>query len=185
LNETELALALGVQWGCPFFPLERNQSYLQCADLLPLMLLESSRALPVHFHGGSLKLYLAFTERIDHTLLYAVEQMLHCHAAPCVASENAVVEAFRRIRLIARPNETVFDSLRNVREMAMTACSYAAKLQASSLEIARVAGYIWVRLFGSRAAHDLLFDFRLIGQFSPTDGELSPFPDSPGSQGHR
>ena len=132
ITEADLATALGVQWGCPVFPLENHNAFLQCAAVLPSGLIESAGVLPVHHSIESKVLYLAFTDRVDHTLLYAIEQMTGCHAAVLTA-ETAMNRALERVRQMARPHETVFNGVFNVREMAATACNYAAKLQTSEI----------------------------------------------------
>jgi hypothetical protein len=161
INEADLVTALGMQWGCPVFPLERHHAYLQCGALVPFPLLEAARVLPVHFAPGNKLLYLAFADRIDHSLLYAVEQMLGCHTAPSVAGESAVGEALEHIhRAAGQAEETVFDSLRDPREMARTTCNYATKLQSKAFRAVRAANYIWVRFESCGVARDLLFQLQ-------------------------
>src|SRR6202142_1106061 len=75
LRENSLTAALGMQWGCAVFPLETSRAYLECAGLLPFALLQSSGAIPTHHSYSTKVLHLAFTKRINHTLLYAIEQM--------------------------------------------------------------------------------------------------------------
>jgi hypothetical protein len=157
LTEGELTASLGVQWGCPVFPLEQHDAYLKCASMLPLGILESEGVLPVHHSPETNTLFLAFVKRIDHTLLYAIEQMTGCHASPCVASEGAVVGALERLNQTSRFRETLFDSVRKAREMAATTVNYAAKLQALSIRVTCAANHIWFRFRGRDASHDLLF----------------------------
>jgi len=157
LTEVELTASLGVQWGCPVFPLEQHNAYLKCASMLPLGILQSEGVLPVHHTPESNTLYLAFMNRIDHTLLYAFEQMTGCRASPCVASEGAVIGALERLNQIARPRETLFDSVRKAHEMAATTVNYAAKLQALSIQVTCATNHVWFRFRGRDAWHDLLF----------------------------
>lgn len=157
MTENDLVAALGVQWGCPVFPLKQHEAYLQCANMLPLWLLEFAHILPVHFVSESRTLYLVFTERIDRTLVRAIEQMLDCHAAPCVASESAVSQAFERIRGFYRPQETVFDTLRQPGEIAAAVGECAIKLRALHTQVTRAADHIWFRLQNATETHDLLF----------------------------
>ncbi len=157
LSEAALTTALSVQWGCPVFPLENNQAYLECSHLLPSALLQSASVLPVHLSVASKALHLAFTRRIDHTLLYVIERMCGYRALPCVASERLVGEALNRIRCFARSHETVFDSVRQPQEMAHLAAGYAGKLRAAQVQLAGAAGHLWFRFENPLGTHHLLF----------------------------
>jgi hypothetical protein len=115
LTEDALVSALGIQWGCPVYPLRNNRAYLDCVGLLPFALLHGSGVLPVHHSLANGLLHLAFAERIDHTLLYAIERMLGLRVVACVAPERAIAEALHHIRPSLLPQETVFDSVRSAR----------------------------------------------------------------------
>jgi hypothetical protein len=157
LTGGQLAASLGVQWGCPVFPLEQHDAYLKCATMLPLGIIQSEGVLPVHYSPEGNTLYLAFLKRIDHTLLYAIEQMTGYRASPCVAPDRAVVSALERLNQKPRSRETLFDSVRKAREMAATTVNYAAKLQALSIQVTCAANHLWFRFRGRDAWHDLLF----------------------------
>ena len=157
LTEGQLTASLGVQWTCPVFPLEQHDAYLKCASMLPMGILQSEGVLPVHYSSEANTLFLAFAKRIDHTLLYAVEQMTGHRASPCVASDAAVVSALDRLTRSPRSRETLFDSVRKAREMAATTVNYAAKLQALSIQVTCAANHVWFRFRGRDAWHDLLF----------------------------
>jgi hypothetical protein len=156
LSETALTAILGIQWGCPVFPLEANLAARECAGLLPFALQQSAGVLPVHHSSATKILHLAFTKRIDHTLLYAVERMCGCRAVPCVASDRLVTEALQRGHAPSL-QETVFDSVRGANEMAHLAADYAANLRAARVQVAGAADHLWFRLENSRGEHDLLF----------------------------
>ena len=160
ISEQSLLRALGNQWGCPVFPLEGNRGYLGCAGLLPLALSESAGVLAVHQGRDGGILHLAFTKRVDHTLLYAIEGMLGCPAAACVASEQAVAQATQRLHSVLPPQETVFDSVRQPQEMARMAADYAAKLQAGQVRATRACDYLWFRFENARGWHHLLFQLQ-------------------------
>ena len=106
-------------------------------------------------------LYLAFADRIDHTLLYAVEKMLGCRTAYCVAPGRAIAESLDYLRCCAAAEEICFDSIHELQEMTSTICNYAEKLQSARISMARAAGFVWVRLYGTRTSRDLLFRIQL------------------------
>lgn len=160
LTEEDLVAALGIQWSCPVYPLEKGRTDLDCVGLLPFALLQSRGVLPVHYSRASGTLHLAFTRRIDHTLLYSIEQTLGCRVAPCVASERAVTEVLHLVRKSLVSQETVFDSIRQPGEMGRIAVNYASKLRATRVFATTVADYIWMRLENSLGMHHLLFQTR-------------------------
>jgi hypothetical protein len=172
LSAQQLTAALGQQWGCPVFPLEHQAVPVAWSDLIPLPLLESAAAVPAHASADGRVLHLAFGERIDHTLLYAVEQMLSCRTFPCVAHAPAIQTQLEKLRKLTSGNNTCFDTVRESPEMAWTICNYATELRATRLVLARAGAFIWVRFFRSRSARDLLF--RIL-----SDGHALSFERSP------
>ncbi len=157
LTAQQLTAALGQQWGCPVFPLEHQSAPVSWNDLIPLPLLESSAAVPVYASADGRTLHLAFGERVDHTMLYAVERMLLCRTFPCVANGSAVQTKLEQFRRLTSANDTSFDTVRESPEMTWTICNYATELKAKRLVLARAGAYVWVRFFKAKAARDLLF----------------------------
>ena len=153
----DISAALAAQWGCGVFPVERNRRYRECAHMLPLALIESSRMIPVHFHEGSQLLFLAFADEIDHTALYSVERQLGARTEPCVISAAAMEQALEEIRAVSRPSEIVFETIWGADEMARTVRDYSLALGASELFLARPRRFLWVRLRADGQSHDLLF----------------------------
>jgi hypothetical protein len=157
LTSEQLTAALAQQWGCPVFPLEHQPVRASWSDLIPLPLLESARAVPAFASADGRALHLAFGDRLDHTLLYAVENMLGCRTFPCVASRAAIALHLEHFRRFSSGNETCFDTIRDPHEMARTVCNYAAELRAARIAVARAGSFVWVRFFRDLAARDLLF----------------------------
>jgi len=156
ITHQDVAQALGMQWGCPVFPIERDPSYLECAARLPISLLEARRMLPVHYLSSSRLLYVAFSDSLDRTSLYAVERLLGERTVACVVSESAMREAFEELREIQRPTEIVFE-LRTARAIAGKILEHWRKARAQEMKFARPAGHLWVRLLAAAETWDLLF----------------------------
>ena len=157
LSPQQLTVALGQQWGCPLFPLEQQAVSVATSDLVPLPLLKSASAVPAYASADGRTLHLAFCDRVDHTLLYAVEQMLLCRTFPCVAPAATIHSQLEQFARLTSGNDTSFDTVRDSPEMAWTICNYAEELDAKRLVVARAASYIWVRFFRTGPARDLLF----------------------------
>jgi len=156
ITEHQLTSALAQQWGCPIFPLERQHPHPSWSALLPLAILDSALAVPAHSNPDTRTLHIAFAERPDHTLLYAIEQMLDCRTVACMAPKSAVAQLLDH-RRATNPPETSFDTVRDPGEITYTICSYAQELRASRVAIARVTAHIWVRFYRKDANRDLLF----------------------------
>jgi hypothetical protein len=157
VNVQQLTAALGQQWGCPVFPLEHQAAAVAWGDLIPFPLLDSAAAVPAYASPDGRFLHLAFEDRIDHTLLYAVEQMLLCRTFPCVAPGIAVQSQLEQFRRLNSRSDTCFDTVRESHEMTCTICNYAVELRAKRVVLARTAVFIWVRFFRADTARDLLF----------------------------
>jgi hypothetical protein len=153
----DVSTALAAQWGCAVFPIENNPRFRDCSQMLPLALIESSRMIPVHYHGPSQNLFVAFAEDIDHTALYSVERQLGARTEPCVITESAMEQALAEIRAEARPSEIVFETLWDAGEMARAVRDYSIALGADELLLARPRRFMWVRLRSGSRSHDLMF----------------------------
>jgi hypothetical protein len=158
----DVSTALAAQWGCALFPLESDTRYQQCSQMVPFALLESYKMLPVHYIETSRILFVAFSEDIDHTALYAIEQLLGGRTEPCAVTEAAMEESLEKVRNRSRPSQIVFEASRGAREIAGTVRDYAVKLGAERLALARPRRFLWVRLRAGDGDWDLLF--RLSGK---------------------
>ncbi|HUO25921.1 MAG TPA: hypothetical protein VMU61_09645 [Candidatus Aquilonibacter sp.] len=153
----DISAALAAQWGCAFFPLEKDSGYRQCMHLLPRILLESCNMLPVHYLRENHDLFLAFSHDIDHTAVYSIERLLGGRTHPCVVTEQAMERAMEELRSSERRTEIVFDKHWEPSEMARTIRDYALKLGAEELRLVRPRRYLWARLLAAGRPWDLLF----------------------------
>ncbi|MBZ5642896.1 MAG: hypothetical protein LAO19_09075 [Acidobacteriia bacterium] len=156
-SEQDITDGLAAQWGCPVYPLGQARDFLKCASLLPLTLLETGRMLPVHHLRSAQMLYIGFVEGIDHSALYAVEQMLRLRTVPCVVAESELLEALNSLRHSESEPATVFDSPASPVEMARITRSYARQVNATDVWIARSGRFIWSRLQSALEPKDILF----------------------------
>lgn len=155
-SEQQVTSALGLQWACPVFPLK---GFLDpaCVHMVPLPLLRAYRMLPVHYSPATWVLLIAFCDKIDYTVLYLVERMLHCRTTPCVAGPTALRESLTRLEQQARSNEIVFDRVSDASEMARIIRSYVQKLGADDLHIAACGEHVWARLTDRANTSSLIF----------------------------
>ncbi|MBI1749415.1 MAG: hypothetical protein HY234_08105 [Acidobacteria bacterium] len=155
-TEQQITAALAIQWSCPVFPMDSGR-HIECADLVPLPVLEAARMVPVHYLPGTRHLYLAFSDGVDYTSLYAVERMLDCRTEPCMADESALHRAMEEVRHEHTAPEVVFDRIADIAQVAATTRSYAAKLDAQDIRIVACGEYLWVKLQAGPKSCSLLF----------------------------
>jgi hypothetical protein len=157
VQEEHIAAALAQQWGCPVFPLDTEMVSPSWSGRIPFPLLYSAHAALAHASLDGRILHLAFGERVDHFLLYAVERMLDCRTVACIAPESRIAQSLANLRLHNGKTDLSFDTIRDPIEMSWIICNYAGELQATRVAVARVSAHIWVRFFSGSVARDLLF----------------------------
>jgi len=157
LDEAEVTAALGQQWGCPVFRLTPQSVLAGSQNPVPFPILAAAKAVPVHASQTGQQIHIAFSERVDHTLLYAVEAMLGCRTIACVSPDSLLREALERLRRQDSGNEITFDTVRDPNEMASTICNYAVQMDARRIKAERAGAYIWVAFFRREARRELLF----------------------------
>ncbi|HXJ85933.1 MAG TPA: hypothetical protein VMS18_03895 [Candidatus Binatia bacterium] len=158
VTEEQITAALARQWSCPV--LRTSSSLLRPGRTpqIPLTLLESFGMIPVDYVAETSTLHLAFSDGIDHSLLYAIEIMIHTHTTSCLAPPSFVRANLSDFRRHRSENEVVFKGPFDAVECSHIICSYSLRLSAVEIRLARCGPYVWVRLFQSaRPPMDLLF----------------------------
>jgi hypothetical protein len=177
LDEEQICAALGQQWSCPVFPLNEHVVPPITSDAPPYPLLAASKAVPAFTTPDGRQRHIAFSERIDHTLLYALEEILECQTFPCVARESAVHEALEQFRKCSAGTEICFDTIRDPAEIAATICSYATQMDIRELKVVPAGGYLWVALFRKDQRRDLLFRVPGAPAVQPVLEQIKAFPE--------
>ena len=157
VTELQVTRALGMQWSLPVFPLEKTQSHLECAGLVPFPILDAAQMVPVHFVPQARHLYVAFADRINYTVLYAVEKMLNCRTEPCLALQTEIQKVLGEIRQRPRPAEILLDSVSDPVAMARTLVSYAVKLAAEEVRAVGCGEFAWIKMHTRNDVNNLLF----------------------------
>jgi hypothetical protein len=150
----DIASVVATQWGCPVFPAESVQP--ACSMLLPFSLVERYRMLPVHLVALGRRLFVGFCEKVNHTALIAIEQMLGCETEACVIPEPKFHQMLDYRKLdtsgevaVTRP-DTASEAARMIR-------SYVQQTAADAVRVYAVEGNIWARLLFRRSHLDLVF----------------------------
>ncbi|MGB0125478.1 MAG: hypothetical protein WBP63_18705 [Silvibacterium sp.] len=144
LDETRLTQALGLQWSCPVFSFEKHGSGLP-VTVVPRLLPESFGFVPLRLTPSGI-LYLAFEDRIDHSLALALERMTGLRvesgllSAPEFhkAQEGLQQGRFARARLIEAGNLDL---------LAEAFTRHVEKEKPVEARLVRVHDLFWLRLW--------------------------------------
>jgi Type II secretion system (T2SS), protein E, N-terminal domain len=143
VSEEQITSAIAAQWSVPVFRLDPSQ-VPEAAQFLPVALMERYKMLPVHFVKQTNKLHLAFAQVVDHSILYAIQQMLGVTTEACIADESALVRVVGSAAHQERPAEYVLNSLSGTELVSMIA-GYALRLRSERISAANCNDQIWVR----------------------------------------
>jgi hypothetical protein len=152
LNEMRLTQALGLQWGCPVFSLERGGGALP-VTAVPRILSESFGFVPFR-HTPSGTLYLAFEDRIDHSLTLAIERVTRLR----VESGLLRTSEFRLAQERHRRGRFAPARMIEAGSLDLLAEAFARQIEKQKpfeARLARLRDLFWLRLWrsGSGAGH--------------------------------
>lgn len=142
-REHQITSALATQWACPVLR-QIPARVSHCG--VPYQLLKRFQMVPVNFAPATRMLHIAFCGNIEYPVLLAIEQMLECRTAPCLATSAAIGNALARMDERQRRPEKVFDGLRSPGEMARITSSYAGRLGAKQVRTVVCGEYLWIRI---------------------------------------
>jgi len=145
-TEHQITAALARQWSCPM--LRTGSAAMGASRFLPIpvLLLESFQMMPVELVEATGRLLVAFSEDVDYTVLLAIEQMLGYHTEACLVCPSTLQENLQILARHRGANDVVFDRVKDTAECAHIIGSYAAKVGAQEVRLARCGGYTWIRL---------------------------------------
>ena len=156
-TEEQVLAALARQWSCPIVRPAAVIAAAPCIPQIPVGLLEAFQMLPLKYVSATSTLYLAFGDRPDYTVLYAIERMLECRTEPCLALPGFVRTGLEPLAARRGENEIGFARLPNDEECARIITSYCARIDASEIRLAACGPHLWIRLLrGSRSPLDLV-----------------------------
>jgi hypothetical protein len=151
VTEPQVTAGLARQWSCPVLrtlPGELGANYLLP---IPALLLESFQMIPVELVKATGTLLMAFSEGIDYTVLYAVEQMLGCHTEACLVCPSMLQRGLQALAQRRRTGDVIFDHTEDADECARIIGNYATRIEAEEIRLATCGEHIWVRLQKSRS----------------------------------
>lgn len=144
LKEAQLAHALGLQWSCPVFSLEKHGGGPP-VTVVPRLLSESFGFVPLRLTSSGL-LYLAFEDRIDHSLTLAIERVtgLRVESGLLPATEFCAARERHRRGRFARARVIEAGSLPLLAEAF---AKHIEKQKPAEAHLARLRDLFWLRMW--------------------------------------
>lgn len=154
-NEKQLAMARAAQWGCPVLG---KESIRQPVDAdIPTTLLRACWAAPLRYSHDGKKLLMGFVYRVEHRLLFALEEVTGCRAEPCFITQTEFEEQMARLTVVPEFHEVVYNEPQTPKQMANTVAGLAIEAVARKASFVQCRNYFWTRLIGRRRTIDVLF----------------------------
>jgi hypothetical protein len=151
-TEQEVTAALARQWSCPLLRFSPSALSASRSPEIPFPLLEFFRMIPVALVEATGTLLMAFSEGIDYTALYAIEQLLGYHTEACLICPSVLQTILLELAQRREASDVVFEHAADAVECARIAGNYSAKLGAEELRFAHCGEHLWIRLARRRKA---------------------------------
>jgi hypothetical protein len=145
-TESQITAALARQWSCPILRTGPGTFGGNRNAPIPALLLESFQMIPVELAEATGTLLIAFSEGIDHSVLYAIEQMLGYRTEACLVSPSTLRKSLEALAQRRGPGDVVFERMEDAGECAHIIASYSARIGAEHVRLARCGRHIWIRL---------------------------------------
>jgi hypothetical protein len=146
VTEQQVTAALARQWSCPVLRTVPAAMGACRLPSIPVMLLESFQMMPVELVEATRTVLMAFSESIDYTVLYAIEQMLGLRTEPCLVCPSIMQPSLQALARQRGASDVVFDGLQDLGECAHIIGSYSANVKAREVRFARCGEHFWIRL---------------------------------------
>lgn len=151
VSEQQVTAALARQWSCPLLRSGEATILTGRMNVIPALLLEAFQMLPVDLVEATGTLLIAFSEGIDYSVLYAIEQMLGYRTEACLVCPSTLQRTLQALLRQRQPGDIVFDRTEDLGECARIIVNYCAKVHAEEVRLARCGEHLWIRLERSRA----------------------------------
>jgi Type II secretion system (T2SS), protein E, N-terminal domain len=161
VDEWHLASARAIQWGYPVLGRDRIS---QSVDTdLPLSLIRTFSAAPLHYSKSAKRILMGFVYRVEHSLLQSIEQVTGCRTEPCFITPTELNYQMERLEAARESREVVLDDSMTAAEMANVVGGLALEITARDASLSRCRDQVWMRLSGKRRMIDVLFRGRSPG----------------------
>jgi hypothetical protein len=152
LDQARLTQALGIQWSCPVFSLEKHGDAFP-VTAVPRLLSESFGFVALRLTGSGV-LYLAFEDRIDHSIALAVERVTKLKVESGLLSAPEFDLARERVSQGHFPRARMIEA-GNLDLLADAFTAHIEKEKPSEARLVRIRDLFWLRLWSQPNARDL------------------------------
>ena len=155
VDEWHLASARSIQWGYPVLGRDRIS---QSVDTdLPLSLIRTFSAAPLHYSKSAKRILMGFVYRVEYSLLHSLEQVTGCRVEPCFITPTELHYQTERLEAARESREVVLEASMTATEMANVVGGLALETTARDASLTRCKDHVWMRLSGKRRMVDVLF----------------------------
>jgi hypothetical protein len=162
VNERQVTAAKAAQWGYPLLGRERVGLFVE-ADIPPTLLRNCSAA-PLHYSPTTKRLLLGFVNRVEHSLLDALEQVTGYKVEPCFITPTEFKEQSARLTAAPGYEEVFLEDPLTPSQMAKAIGGFAVEIAAKEGCFTRYRNYIWTRLSGKRRKVDVFFRDAIVAE---------------------
>jgi hypothetical protein len=144
IAERVVTRALGAQWGCPVLTLD-NHSPERSAAFAPRLLLDAFGFLPLRRAGAEL-LYVAFEDRIDRCVSFAVERMTGLRVEAGLLGSRDFDAAHRRLLGAVFPPARLIEAA-GVDALVGALAGAVEDARPAEARLVRMHEYYWLRMW--------------------------------------
>jgi hypothetical protein len=144
VDEEQVARALSAQWNCPVLSCNPHDT-VAVASTLPRLLIDSFGLAPLRMAGREL-LYAAFEDRIDRSVVLAVERMLGLRVEAGVLLDSEFRHLQQEALRAPFPKARLLEA-GNLRGLVHAFTSMIEERKAAHSQIVRVRDYYWLRIW--------------------------------------
>jgi len=144
LEEERLTQALSIQWNCPVFSVD-EVSALPAVSVVPRLLMESFRFFPVRLSSSGI-LYIAFEDRIDHSVALTTERITGFRVEAGLV-QGSDFERGHAARMRGRFWPTRIVEAASLESLLQGLTSLIEKEKPLDTQIVRMHDFYWLRLW--------------------------------------
>ena len=145
VTEEKVTAALAAQQGCPLLALSEPHPVPETMHW-PDLLVERYLAVPVLYSQPRSVLYVGFRERVDHSFLLSLEQMLHCRTQPCILPPATYRRQLEILAFTLQSETILIRERQDGVSMTRTIGNYAEQVRAQRCRLTCCDDLLWIRL---------------------------------------
>ncbi|WP_446742362.1 hypothetical protein [Silvibacterium acidisoli] len=152
LEEHRVTQALSIQWNCPVF----TATSIPGAPPLPVvprLFIDSFGCFPLRLSSVSSKLYLAFEDRIDHSLALAIERMTSLKVEAGLMSSSLFLPAQQQALKARFPRTRILEAA-SIEALARSLGRLVEREKPAEMRIVRLHDLYWVRFWKSHPGEE-------------------------------